>query len=147
MPALGLTADTDTYNALIWGCSHYGQNASVPKVGACKAAQSTTSVEILSVKDAICIIRVAATLSHEGGCSQSTGTPHAMFPNISLICCCVSQLLEELRGSGCAPSSKTHELRVDSAIIAIDIPGMLAALQVWAHLLQTPSPQSSRVWH
>ena len=33
MPSLGLAADVDTYNALIWGCSHYGQNASVPKVG------------------------------------------------------------------------------------------------------------------
>ena len=40
MPALGLTAGADTYNALIWGCSHYGQNASVPKVCAVQASQS-----------------------------------------------------------------------------------------------------------
>ena len=59
-----------------------------------------------------------------------TQPPRFMFPHISLMCCCVAQLLEELRGSGAAPNSKTHELRVDSAIIAVDIPGMLAALQV-----------------
>ena len=46
------------------------------------------------------------------------------------VSCCGPQLLEELRGSGSAPNSKTHELRVDSAIIAADVPGMLAALQV-----------------
>ena len=42
MPALGLTAGADTYNALIWGCSHYGQNASVPKVCALQASQSVS---------------------------------------------------------------------------------------------------------
>jgi hypothetical protein len=40
------------------------------------------------------------------------------------------QLLEELGGAGLGPNPKTQELRVDSAIIAADIPGMLAALQV-----------------
>jgi hypothetical protein len=122
MPALGLTADVDTYNALIWGCSHYGQNASVPKVGACKPPSSarppvlTRAPETPSVLSALLLPSVRLLSS----CQGST----------NLTCCCNPQLLEELRGSGCATNSKTHELRVDSAIIAVDIPGMLAALQV-----------------
>ncbi len=33
-PALGLTPDVDTYNALMWGCMRHGQNASTTKVRA-----------------------------------------------------------------------------------------------------------------
>lgn len=40
------------------------------------------------------------------------------------------QLLEELQAAGLAPNAKTHELLVDSAVVAGDVPGMLAALQV-----------------
>ncbi len=40
------------------------------------------------------------------------------------------QLLEELQAAGLAPNAKTHELLVDSAVVANNVPGMLAALQV-----------------
>lgn len=40
------------------------------------------------------------------------------------------QLLEELTAAGLQPNGKTHELLVDSAVVAADVPRMLAALQV-----------------
>jgi hypothetical protein len=76
MPALGLTADAATYNALIWGCSHYGQNASVPKVG----QSASTSVETLSVKDSPSVLsallrwfHMRAAHPHESVCCLYLG--------------------------------------------------------------------------
>lgn len=97
----------------------------------CSSRSSWTSVKTLVVGMQL----LSAVIRKQTWCCQLSGqarspTRKALAGLLKLLSFDNLQLLEELKAAGLTPNAKTHELLADSAIIAGDVPAMLAALQV-----------------